>query len=218
MHFISHRGARSLGSDNSIESIQEAAKYKVAYIEFDIQHTKNNHVVLYHDTVTPKGLNISEYTYKSLIRELPDLAELGEALKACGGTPALIESKSLGTISRALPIIKKYPSSAITSFIADEILVTRIQSPSQKTFLMQNMHPFGLIKKAVNIDAHGIGVNKNWLLFFPYLYWASSKNNLSIYCYTVNNSTMVNIISKLFPKMYICTDRPQKYTKMRATK
>jgi glycerophosphoryl diester phosphodiesterase len=216
MYFISHRGARSLGADNSLASIKEAANYNVAYIEFDIQHTKNNHVVLYHDSVTPNGLKLSDYTYKSLLRELPDLVDLSQALIACSGTPALIESKKIGTISRALPAIKKYPSAAITSFLEDEILVARIHSPSHKTFLMQKIHPFGLIGKAIKVNAHGIGINKNWLVIFPYIYWKCSKNNLNIYCYTLNNPLLVRLVGKIYPKMYICTDNPQKYTNRRS--
>ena len=211
MHFISHRGARSMGSDNSLDAIQKASTLAVAYIEFDFQYTKNNICILYHDTHTPSGKDISKYTYKTLQRELPDIATLDEALRTCNDTPALIESKRKGSIARALQTLKLYPTTAIASFIADEILAARIQAPGHTTFLLQHMHPFGIVKKALSINSHGIGLNKNWLVLFPYYYLQCRKHSLKMYCYTVNNALLVSIIRKLFPAMLICTDIPAKY-------
>lgn len=210
MQIISHRGAKGHGSENTVESITLAATKKVAYIEFDTQYTKNNHVVVYHDAKTPSGKRITELTYKALQREVPNVTELDSALAACGKRPALIETKVKGTIARSLRMIKKYPSAAIASFLPDEILVARINLPSHTTFLLQHYHPFGIVQKALAVDAQGIGLNKNWFVLFPYYYRQAKKHKLQIYTYTVNSSWLAEWLHTFFPMMYICTDYPYK--------
>lgn len=213
MQIIAHRGASSDATENSAKAISLAASLPVRYIEFDIQYTKNNRVIVHHDTETPSGLKICENVYAALVRELPTIITLEQALMACNDTPALIEPKVAGTIARSLKILKKYPAAAIASFIADEILATRIHAPQHVTFLLQHYHPFGIIKKAVAIDAHGIGLNKYWLAILPYFYFQARKNHLQIYIYTVNSAFLARFISSIMPHAMLCTDRPNEFTK-----
>lgn len=206
MQIISHRC-------ETLSAIHAAATYDVAYIEFDIRYTKNNKIVVYHNDKTPSGKTIAHITLKALQREVEDTCELAPALVACGNRPALVESKCKGTIARSLPELKKNHRAAVASFHADEILAARINLPSHKTFLLQRYHPFGIIRKALNVDAHGIGLNKNWILLFPYYYNQAQKNELAIYTYTVNNLWLGRRLQALFKKMLICTDYPHKFTK-----
>jgi glycerophosphoryl diester phosphodiesterase len=208
MQIISHRGAKGVAAENTIESIAIAATKNISYIEFDIQHTKNGKIIVHHDTELPSGKVITTSTFKAIQREVPTIIELDEALVACGNIPALIESKTKGTIARSLPILKKYPSAAIASFQADEILSARINAPLHETYLLQHIHPFGIIAKAKKIDAHGIGLNKNWAILFPFYYYAAKKAGLKTYTYTVNNTWIAEWLHTFFPQLLICTDFP----------
>lgn len=210
MHIIAHRGASSIATDNSAKAISLAAELAVRYIEFDVQHTKDNRVVVYHDTITPSGINIRDVNYNNVLQEVPGILTLKQALNACGTVPALIESKVAGTVARSLSLLKKCPTAAIASFISDEILAARIQAPGHATFLLQHFHPFGIVNKAVAVNAHGIGVNKYWLLILPYFYRQSKKRRLKMYIYTVNSLLLARIISKLMPNAMLCTDQPKK--------
>lgn len=210
MQIISHRGAKGSGSENTAESIATAAKKTIRYIEFDIQHTKNNRIVVYHDTSIPSGKIIGETTYAAVVREVPSIIELSTALKLCGQVPALIESKTAGTVARALKLLVKYPSSAIASFVADEILAARIHAPNHTTYLLQHYHPFGIIEKAKAIDAHGIGLNKNWMLLLPYYARKAKKHHLKLYIYTVNSTALARVITRIAPAALLCTDYPDK--------
>lgn len=208
MQIISHRGAKGLAEENTLESLAIAATKNVSYIEFDIQHTKNGKTVLYHDAQLPSGKEISQCTFKAVQREVPAIAELSAALEACGPVAALVESKTKGTIARSLAVLKKYHSAAIVSFHADEILSARIHLPSHETFILQHYHPFGIVAKAQKIDAHGIGLNKNWSILFPYYYYKAKKAGLKLYTYTVNSTWFAEWIHTFFPDIYICTDNP----------
>lgn len=208
MQIISHRGAKGLAEENTLQSIRIAATKNVSYIEFDIQHTKNGKVILYHDNKLPSGKEVTKSTFKSVQREVPTVIELADALAECGSVPALIESKTKGTIARSLPILKKYPSASIVSFQADEILSARINAPTHDTFLLQHYHPFGIVAKAKKIDAHGIGLNKNWFILFPFYYYSAKKAGLKIYTYTVNNTWFAEWLHTFFPQLIICTDYP----------
>ena len=209
MQIISHRGAKGHSSENTAESIVVAAKKNVRYIEFDIQHTKNKRIVVYHNTTTPTGKVINDTTYAAVVREVPSIIELATALKLCGTVPALIESKTAGTIARALPVLAKYPAAGIASFVADEILAARINAPTHTTYLLQHYHPFGIIEKAKTIDAHGIGINKNWLVLLPYYALKATKQGLQLYVYTVNSVFIANIIARIAPSAMLCTDFPE---------
>ena len=208
MQIISHRGAKGHGSENTAESIAVAATKKVRYIEFDIQHTKNKRIVVYHDKVTPTGKVINDTTYAAVVREVPSIIELSTALKMCGTVPALIESKTAGTIARALPILAKHPAAAIASFVEEEILAARINASSHTTYLLQHYHPFGIIEKAKAVDAHGIGLNKNWFVLLPYYAYKAKKNRLKLYVYTVNSTLLAQIIAHIAPAAMLCTDYP----------
>jgi glycerophosphoryl diester phosphodiesterase len=210
MLIISHRGARGQGLENTLESIQKVRNLKISYIEIDIQYTKNNVVVLAHNTTTPKGTRIKDITYRALQREMSYVPTLRDALRACGDIPAMIESKSAGSIAKSLEIIDNSPKAVITSFLSEEILSARINLPNHKTFLLQHYYPFGIISKAKSLDAHGIGINKIYLPFIPYYYWQATKNNMSIYTYTLNSKFLAKLLAKFLPKLYICTDYPDK--------
>lgn len=208
MKIISHRGAKGLGDENSLKTITRAAELNIDYIEFDIQTTSNNVVVVYHDTVTPKGFAVKERTYKTLQREISYIPTLTSALKACGKVPALVESKARGSFAKSVKILGQNPNISLTSFFEDEVLSARINMPDHKVFYLQKIHPIGIVGKAKNVDATGIGINKNWLLLLPFYYWQSRKNKLEIYTYTLNWTFLSKVITKIMPNIYICTDHP----------
>ena len=47
---IAHRGYSEFYKDNTIESFEQAIIHKFDMIELDIQLTKDNNVIVYHDT------------------------------------------------------------------------------------------------------------------------------------------------------------------------
>jgi glycerophosphoryl diester phosphodiesterase len=206
MPIISHRGAKGLGPENSLESISKAASLPISFIEFDIQRTKDDELVLVHDKKIDDK-NINEFNAS----ELSGRPKIDEALIACKSIPALIELKSSGCAALCTPYLKG-TSHAVTSFLESEIVELKKQKINNTLFIMQRIHPFGLLKKANRIRVNGIGINKNWLLFVPFIYAKTQRNQINLYIYTLNSPFTAAILLKFMPNLYICTDRPDKLT------
>lgn len=217
MSLISHRGAKGLAPENTIASITAAASLGVPYIEFDIQHTIDNRLVLFHNDKTPSGKVINETTFTDIQSEYPDLAELAQALKACGSSTPLVEIKTLKTAQLALPQLKKHDGIAVTSFVTEEIEFLKSKLPNSQLFIMQHKQPYGIIKKAKRIGATGVGINKNWALMMPHYYWHAQKNGLEIYTFTVNTPFVAALFLRTMPQILICTDYPNKLQKLSAS-
>lgn len=214
MSLISHRGAKGLAPENTVASIKVAAKLGVPYIEFDVQHTSDNHLVLFHNNTTASGKKITETTFSEIRAEHTDIAELEEALAACGNATPLVEIKTLTTAKLALKTLKKYPGCAVTSFVTEEIELLKKELPSSQLFIMQHTQPFGIIKKAKQIGATGIGINKNWAILLPHYYWHAQRNGLDVYTYTINTRFVAALFLRIMPNLFICTDRPDLLQKL----
>ena len=69
MLVIGHRGAPSLEQENTIPSFQIALDYNVDGLEFDVQHTKDYQLIVYHDfhvSYNNQTINISDVNLKDL--------------------------------------------------------------------------------------------------------------------------------------------------------
>jgi len=131
MKYIAHRGFPSKAPENSIPSFQLAALSEAHFgIECDIQQTKDNQFVVFHDEnlkrMTRKDLMLSDLTYDEIkeikiksgknIRKYPDLSIplFKDFLEICLATnkTAVVEIKKLNDITEAitlLNIIEAYP-------------------------------------------------------------------------------------------------------------
>ncbi len=205
MNVISHRGAKGLAPENSLESIIVADKIKPEYIEFDIQTTKDNIAVVYHDKYTKKGKQIGFYTYPDLKKEEPSIITLKQALNVIVSSKPLIELKY---VDNPVGIINEITGSpAFTSFNQQQIIGLK-KTWQGEIYIMQRKHPFGIIKKAKRYELTGVGINKNWLFILPVFYIMCQRNNLKMYIYTLNSIFLSKLISYLLPEIYICTDFP----------
>lgn len=67
---IAHRGASQLAPENTISALKIAKKHGAAWVECDIQLTKDNHPVIFHDTQLNRTTNghgaLSEITFLTL--------------------------------------------------------------------------------------------------------------------------------------------------------
>lgn len=96
-NLIAHRGVHNkIIKENTITSIKKSIKLNVP-VEFDITLTKDNVVVLCHDSyikIINKKYEIRKYDFKYLKKICHNLVTLEEVLKVvCGKIPLLIEFK-----------------------------------------------------------------------------------------------------------------------------
>jgi glycerophosphoryl diester phosphodiesterase len=85
MKIVGHRGARALAAENTLASLSKALEFGVDELEFDLRVTKDNVVILHHDTKlkTPAGdeYKVKDHDFKELKKYKPDLARLEEVLE-----------------------------------------------------------------------------------------------------------------------------------------
>lgn len=67
---VAHRGAHNQYPENSFPAIREAIRLGVDFIEIDIRHTKDGHLVLMHDKTIDRTTNgtglVADFTYDEL--------------------------------------------------------------------------------------------------------------------------------------------------------
>ncbi|MGX7418726.1 glycerophosphodiester phosphodiesterase family protein [Carnobacterium gallinarum] len=121
---IAHRGFQKNTVENTLESLQTAIQFKPAYVEVDIQQTKDNYFVVIHDTSLRRLAH-----KKNKIRQLT-LAELKKIkLKqnnVTGYIPTLEEVISLAK-SQGQPLLLDIKTSSSDSMDMPQDLITLLE-------------------------------------------------------------------------------------------
>ena len=61
--FIAHRGASAICPENTIESLQLAIELGAKSVEFDVQPTEDQQLVVFHDETLKRSSNIKSAIY-----------------------------------------------------------------------------------------------------------------------------------------------------------
>jgi glycerophosphoryl diester phosphodiesterase len=221
---IGHRGAAGLALENSADSIRAALKHDVDAIEFDIHLTKDKKLIVVHDKHTGRvsrtKVRISEATLDEL-RHLPlkngqTLPTLDDIMDIIGTKPVIIDIKDEGSAAELLQVLKRHPRARVSfaSFQHDELRFLHERLPNVPIYVLEHFSPIDIIHSAVNLRAHGIGLNK-WLMN-PLTYFLARRYHLELYVYTVNWRFLGVILKKLYPEVTICTDHPQRFIDLRS--
>lgn len=222
MRIIGHRGASGLALENTLPSLELARLLGVDAIEIDVRKTKDNQLVVFHDSdlsrLADNDTKISDLTFAELKKVMlsdgqSHIPTLEEALQMSGDIPVIIELKTKDCTSEILETIDKFPSSDITiaSFKLNELIGFQEARPDIKLVGLERTKPFDIINFARSRNLQGVGMNF-WLLN-PLTYFLVKRNKLSLYVYTVNNRLLGNIISVLYPGAAICTNHPEWFIK-----
>ena|ERR1035437_6599385 len=216
---IGHRGAAGVAFENSLEAIGSMISQNIDVIEFDIRLTKDSKLVVLHDKTTNRVADISVDVAKTTYQELSSLKLrngqavpiLEEVLEVVGNQSIYIDIKDKGCASEAIGVLKRYPKSVVSfvSFDVSELEVIHSLNPNIPVYVLQHSRPLRIIKEARRIDATGIGINK-WVIN-PVTYFLAQKYSLSIYVYVVNSRLLAWFLKKLYPKIDVCTDYPERF-------
>ncbi len=219
MKIIGHRGAAGTELENTLASMQVAKDYGVDTIEFDVRRTKDNKLVVFHDSdlhrVADNSSKINQLTLKEL-QKIPlingaHIPTLDETLDVVGDVHCIIEVKDTGTAETLVTILKRHESAnfTIASFKFSELALLRVLEPSYTLYALERTRPFDIIHIAKRLKMDGIGINY-WILN-PLTYWLCRRAGLDIYAYTIDNKWVAAFVSKLYPKVGICTNYPEHY-------
>ncbi len=208
--------------ENTLPSIELARLLGVDAIEFDVRMTKDEKLVLIHDsdlerisahTTKITDLSLEEVQAIALNDGESKVPTLQEALHMAGKTPVIIELKQNGCTRQLIDLLEQFPEQDITiaSFKLNELTELRKRKAGLKLVGLERTKPFDIIQFARQRNLNGVGLNF-WLLN-PLTYFLIRRAKLSIYVYTVNNRLLGRAIALLYPEAGICTDHPEWFIK-----
>ncbi len=212
MKIIGHRGATGLALENTIESIKAGINAGVSIIEIDIRQTKDQQIVLNHDSDLRRcfGINLSvkNNTLRHLQMICPNLPTLEEALKILTNKTVIIELKGSIKPENVFKITKNFPDVDIqyASFNHHTIRAIKQQQPDSYCYVLEHHSPFEIINKASKMKADGIGLNYGVLN--PLTYFLAKRRGLKLYTYTINSIWIAKLIKLFYRNVNICTDFP----------
>lgn len=90
-HLIGHRGLPSLAPENSLKSFQLAAEAGLNWVEFDLQVTQDNELIIMHDDTIDRTTNGTGFVYSLTLNQLQAFRLKDSDLKI----PTLAETLSL---------------------------------------------------------------------------------------------------------------------------
>lgn len=214
MKIIGHRGAAGLALENTIESIREGLSAGAKIIEVDARLTRDNQIVLNHDSNLLRtygvDLKISKCTLRQLRTPCPKLPTLEDALKELNNKTIILELKDFIEPSLLRKITQKFPKATVryASFNHRCIKAIKKHDPNSFCYVLEHHSPFEIINKAKKIKANGIGINYG--LMNPLTYFLAKRNNLDIYVYTLNSVWIAKIFKIVYKDIAICTNIPNK--------
>lgn len=191
MLIIAHRGASAYAQENTLKAFDLAFKLGATWLETDIQRSKDNMLVLYHDYVLKNGKKIKDCTYNYLREfKIPALADLLEItpknftlnleIKNDGNIYPNIEKQILSEIKKAKNINKN--QILISSFSVETLQKIRVLDKQIAIgVLTRNFEiktPLSLKAKSVNISVNRVTKN---------IVEICHKNGLKVLVYTVND-------------------------------
>jgi glycerophosphoryl diester phosphodiesterase len=223
MKVIGHRGACGLALENTLASLEIACLLGVDAIEFDIRKTKDNELVLCHDADLDRiagrpekiaDLSLSELQTMVLSDGHSTVPTLRQALTLVKEMPVIIEIKAHDCLPGLFEILDEFPlvNATVASFKHDEIIKAKELRPDLRVYLAEQTQPVEIIHLARDIRADGIDLNF-WLLN-PLIYWLAKRQGLDIMVYTVNYKWLASFIGILYPKVAICTNHPEWFVKL----
>lgn len=136
---ISHRGSRGYEPENTLISLKKGIALGCDFVEFDVRLTKDNEIILMHDSnlkrTTGINLKVKSATLNDLKKtDVPTLEEVFKQFK--GKTKFIVEIKELKATKKTIEIIKKHKVESdciIISFKPKVLIESKKLFPELKT-------------------------------------------------------------------------------------
>jgi glycerophosphoryl diester phosphodiesterase len=222
MFIIGHRGAAGLAPENTIASIEAAAKAGVDMIEFDVRATRDGKLVIFHDDnlkrLTGESGDIKDLTIDDInitaTHSGHPIPTLLEGLEAAGDVPVLLDLKGENWTKLLIRELKKHhgPTPSVSSGDLEDLKSLAKLAPGIKTYLSELTNPFGAIHTARTFELTGISLNY-WVLN-PLAYRYAKSVNCKILVYPVNHLFFARFLHFLYPQIGLITNVPHKLAKL----
>lgn len=197
MKIIGHRGARGLAPENTVASLKKGLEHHVDQLEFDLRVTKDNVVILHHNSKLSDpngmGIKIAHTTYAELKEHKYDLATFSEALEAINfKVPLYIEVKRTIHITPIINALQaqldagRQPADFLLGSKSQRTLLALHQAlPDIQTIVIEPWSGVRATYRARQLNTHLISMNQLWL-------WRGfiapmARRGWKLHAYTLNN-------------------------------
>jgi len=225
---IGHRGAAGLALENTIPSFEKAVEVGAQTIEFDVHTTKDGQFVVCHNEhlkqVSTSDKSLKDLTYEELKQiplhngaHVPLLREVLDLAKA-NGLAVIVEIKTVNNTKEFCNLLDEYKKLDVTvaCFKYKTLAIVRRLRPDYKLYLGEQHRPIAALQEVKALK--GQGVDLHYMLINPLTYWLAQRWKMDIMLYTINNRFLGNVITMLYPKVVICTDRPDYFIRTKSGK
>lgn len=228
-NITAHRGYSSAAPENTLYAFQAAIDSGADFIELDVQLTKDEQLVVFHDENIDRVTNgkgtLNSYTYDELQQFsagswFGDTGEFSDAkiplfsdvLELCGDNIMLnIEIKNYGSVQltteKTVELIHEYgisDSCYITSFSYSALKKAKKLDPKIKTGLIANISSTSAYTNMDNIDA----LSLNYAFVTPSVVNSAHQNGKRVFVWTVDRSADIKKMKALGVDNII-TNRPE---------
>jgi glycerophosphoryl diester phosphodiesterase len=216
---VGHRGASGQELENTIKSFKLAKELGVDAIELDILATSAGKIVVCHDDdlkrLSGKKVRISDLTYAELaeihLHNGETIPLLYDVLSIVEKIPVILDLKTEQYLPNLFAVLNDFPGMQFTIVTELRHIIRECKQlrPDIPAFAQRHYSPFGLMKTIEKYGADGLNLNFYWLN--PVTYRAIKKKGLQVQVYTVNNVLVAQLLKKLYPGIWICTNHPDKF-------
>lgn len=214
---IAHRGASAYEKMNTIAAFKKAIEMKADMIEFDVRKTKDNKIIIFHDSRI-NNAKISELKFKRLIKIKKDIPKLEEALKILKNKTKIdVHLKEEGYEKEAIKIILKYfkeKDIVICSEFPDSLKRTKEINEKIRTGLILNYNlknfltSFGTFSKKEIFDCEADYIMPKWQLVNILFLTRAERFKIKVFPWVVNDKKLAERFLKKDIIGGIVTDIP----------
>jgi len=166
MLLVAHRGASEYEPENTLLAFRRGLELGANAVEFDVRATKDNRIVVIHDSEVDRTTNgkgkVSDFTLEELKKldagKGEKIPTLQGALNAMyGKCTILIELKDKDLEKEVVNIVKDLENILVISFDAESVKKVKQLAPDIKTGLIfgkkiRNIQGFLKLGKAIQVD------------------------------------------------------------------
>ena len=227
--YYGHRGAPSIAPENTLLSFQKAIDYNMHGLELDVQLSKDNELIIYHDqyinldeeAIAINKLSIEDIqkinvnhkldeldsqhipTLADVINILPQNITLNIEIKSYAWQNANVITKKVVDLTTAKSINNQIIISSFDPFIIKKIKVCNPEIATAFIWSNKSYYHYKLFSYYAKPDAFHVNIND---VNSKMAKWFKNKN-ISMYAYTVNSQSDLDKAKKYNMKG-IFTDNP----------
>jgi glycerophosphoryl diester phosphodiesterase len=222
MKIIGHRGARGLETENTLEALKAGVKAGADRVEFDVWTTKDGVPILFHDADFERMVGVKKRVFETNSKDVKEMRTFDgkkiptadEALRHLKGRPVYFEIKDYYLSKGVVDVLNKYWERDIWvgSNNHNVLIDLRKVRPDLKIFAGTLWHPIETMHFVRKHRVHGISLQYRW--FNPIIYWFCRHYSLDLLLYTVNSPWHIKLLNKIYPRVSIFTDYPNRAAKL----